>query len=160
MEAWQLMSLDEKRGHLKELPKLEGSWPFPASLTRFGRTTMDQKMYNRFVKKFEPIHLGHKIGNEPSMCWSWQKGTHDSGYGRFWLGFDPKEPDRKIWAYSHRVAFEHWIGILPPGYVADHICEHKTCCNPDHLWPLSGPDNTRATSIRTPYRRRNQHSVD
>lgn len=156
----QSASIAAKKELLKNLPELPGQWMESASITRFGRTKLTPGMLGRFLPKFIPIHLGYKIDGEPSMCWSWQRGTHDSGYGRFYLGMDPKEPGRRIWAYSHRVSFEEWIGILPPGYIADHECEHKTCVNPLHLAPLSGPDNTRATSIRTPYRRRNQYSVD
>lgn len=142
---------------LAALPDIDGAWPNPASLTRFGLTHMNFRMLRRFEKKIEP----HDMGYDPRFgpCWLWTGGLHDKGYGRFYLGKDP-DTDKPIWAYTHRLAFEHWIGIPKPGYVVDHQCDVKTCCNPVHLWPETNNDNLRLADLRRPWKRRNQYSKE
>lgn len=147
------------------LPDIDGAWPNPASLSRLRVTEMPWKMLRRFEKKVELFNMGHKPDptsmwasfDEP--CWLWKGGLHPKGYGRFYLGVDPIT-EEKIWAYTHRVAFEHWVGIPKPGYIVDHECEVKTCCNPVHLWPVSNPENLRLANIRRPWKRRNQYSKE
>jgi hypothetical protein len=164
----QVDALTYKREQLLELEAVPGDWPYPASLTRFGRDFMDRKQFKRFMKKIRVTNLGHRVnelllpdeqGVEDS-CWIWTATSHPKGYGRFYLGMDPDEPGRKIWAYSHRISFEHFIGIPPAGYIVDHQCNIKSCCNPHHLWPETNEENIRLANERTPYKRRNQYSVD
>jgi hypothetical protein len=151
--------LSDARERLAALPEVEGSWPFPASLSRFGYDEMPAKMLRRFVKKIQLGDLGYVVGTKPSPCWIWTGGLHDKGYGRFWLGVDP-DTSQRIWAYAHRIAFEHWIGFPPPGYIVDHQCNVKTCCNPIHLWPETNADNLRLADERRPWKRRNQYSKE
>lgn len=158
-------SLADVQERLKALPDIDGAWPNPASLTRFNRTEMTYKMLKRFESKIKKHNFGHVPDpdsvwasfNEP--CWIWQNGLHDKGYGRFWLGKDPVT-NARIWAYTHRLAFEHWVGIPKPGYIVDHECEIKTCCNPVHLWPVSNAENIRLADQRRPWKRRNQYSKE
>lgn len=156
--------LSEIVKRVQAMPDLGGDWARPATLTRLGVTTMPWKMHRRFVKKIVPFDMGHKPEprsvwkgfDEP--CWLWQGGLHPKGYGRFYLGED--DDLRKIWAYTHRIAFEHWVGIPKPGYIVDHECNVKTCCNPVHLWPVSNAENLRLADIRRPWKRRNQYSKE
>jgi hypothetical protein len=158
-------SLADLQRAVADMPDIEGNWANPASLTRFNRTSMPEKMFNRLIKKIEPYDMGHKPSDESvwrdfdEPCWLWTGGLHPKGYGRFYMGFEPYT-DIKIWAYAHRLSFEHWVCIPKPGYIVDHECEVKTCCNPVHLWPLSGPDNTRIADQRRPWKRRNQYSKE
>ena len=122
-------------------------------------------MHRRFMKKIELHDMGY-VPEPDSVwarfrepCWLWQGGLHDRGYGRFWLGEDPDDGTR-IWAYSHRLAFEHWVGFPPRGYIVDHECNVKTCCNPVHLWPQTNAENIRLAEIRRPWKRRNQYSKE
>ena len=149
--------LEAKLKILSALPDIDGAWPNPASLTRLGRTTMDWKTLRRFEKKIVPYEMGYNPKLGP--CWLWQGGLHPKGYGRFYLGKDPKTGSL-IWAYTHRIAFEHWVDIPKPGYIVDHECNVKTCCNPAHLWPQSNIDNLRLAELRRPYKRRNQYSKE
>ena len=141
-----------KRAELEALPDEPGGWANPASLSRLGVTEMDHKMLRRFVAKIDPVQIDYK-----TPCWLWTGGTHDKGYGRFWLGL---VDNQRIWAYSHRIAFEHWIGMPPRGYIVDHQCNHKLCCNPTHLWPETNNDNLRLADERRPWKRRNQYSKE
>lgn len=162
MEDFELADV---RRMVEEMPDIEGAWPNPASLMRLGHTMMPYKMLRRFEKKIKLFDMGHRPDpksvwrqfNEP--CWLWEGGLHDKGYGRFWLGKDP-ESGAGIWSYTHRISFEHFVGMPKPGYIVDHECNVKTCCNPVHLWPVSGPENTRLASERNPWKRRNQYSKE
>lgn len=153
------------RERVKSLPDIPGAWPNPASLSRFDQTEMTWAQLRRFEKKIIKHDMGYvpyadsvwKHFNEP--CWLWQGGLHDKGYGRFHLGMDPVT-NMKITAYAHRVAFEHFVMIPPPGYIVDHECNVKTCCNPVHLWPVSNPENIRLADLRRPWKRRNQYSKE
>jgi len=144
--------LDARRDDLDRLAPEPGHWGNPASLSRFNTTFMDQKQLHRFLLKVEPTQLDWH-----TPCWLWKGGTHDKGYGRFWLGI---AEGKRIWAYAHRIAFEHWIGMPPAGYIVDHQCNHKLCCNPTHLWPETNNDNLRLADERRPWKRRNQYSKE
>ena len=149
----QPFDLFEARHELKLLPDAPGEWPNPASLRRFfDPPIMDHKMLQRFVKKFDSVQLDY-----PTPCWIWNAGKHDKGYGRFFLGLDN---NKRVWSYAHRIAFEHWIGMPPLGYIVDHRCNHKLCCNPTHLWPETNNDNLRLADQRRPWKRRNQYSQE
>lgn len=144
----------DMRARLTLLEPVPGEWPNPASLSRLGVDQMPLKMLRRFFKHIRPAQLDYI-----TPCWLWTGGTHEKGYGRFYLGKDPVT-GQKIWAYTHRIAFEHWIGFPPPGYIVDHQCNHKICCNPAHLWPETNPDNLRLAAERRPWKRRNQYSKE
>lgn len=159
---FDLASVKER---VRALPDIDGAWPKPASLTRFNRSIMDWKMLRRFEKKIVPYDMGH-VPDPTSVwaqfrepCWIWHGGLHPKGYGRFYMGKDPQTEDM-IWAYTHRLAFEHWVEIPKPGYIVDHECNVKTCCNPVHLWPQSNIENLKLADQRRPWKRRNQYSKE
>lgn len=58
-------------------------------------------------------------------CWLWAGASNPEGYGRIWV------EDRL--GYTHRVAYEAFVGPIPDGYDIDHLCRNRGCCNPDHL---------------------------
>ena len=131
-----------------------GGWRFPASLSRFNATKMSTRQLRSFSDKVTPQQLDYK-----TPCWLWTGGMHEKGYGRFYLGLDP-DTRQRIWSYSHRISFEHYIGMPPTGYIVDHQCNHKPCCNPTHLWPETNNDNLRLADARRPWKRRNQYSQE
>lgn len=86
-------------------------------------------------------------------CWPWTAGIKSDGYGRFLVG-SRLDGTRKA-ALSHRVAYELAIGPLSTGLQVDHlchnrdescpagVCEHRLCCNPNHLEAVSASENQR-----------------
>lgn len=76
-------------------------------------------------------------------CWPWLAGLTRDGYGTV--------TDRGINRQAHRVAWELANGTpWPAGLVADHTChgrdagcpgslgcEHRRCCNPRHIEPVT-----------------------
>lgn len=152
--------LDQVRRDLEALPELTEGFNLvrPASLTRFGLTRMSWSQERRFWKYIKPADMGYDSRFGP--CWIWQGGLHDEGYGRFYLGMDPKVDGLKIWSYPHRISFEHFIGIPKPGYVIDHKCNVKTCCNPVHLQAVTNQENLILANQRRDWKRRNQYSKE
>jgi len=68
-------------------------------------------------------------------CWSWTGALDTSGYGRVFMGGKQMS--------VHRLMYEWHCGPIPEGYEIDHtchtdacpggVCEHRRCCNPEHL---------------------------
>lgn len=148
----ETFDLAERQAANAALPPEPGHWSNPASLTRFGYTSMDYKQLSRFLLKVKPQQLDWH-----TPCWLWDGGTHEKGYGRFYLGL---VDNKRVHAYAHRISFEHWIGMPPAGYIVDHQCNHKLCCNPTHLWPETNNNNLRLADQRRPWQRRNQYSKE
>lgn len=46
-------------------------------------------------------------------------------------------------AYAHRVAYELARGPVPRKLFLDHLCGRRSCCNPDHLDPVTTAENNR-----------------
>ena len=107
-----------------------------------------QDPLERFLKNFDftVIEFG-----DPIPCWPFPKLRWD-GYGHF-QGLTP----RGDWATNaHRLAYEWWVGPIPPGLTLDHMCHtrdcpdptpcrHRRCCNPWHLQPATSKDNQNRT---------------
>jgi|SRR5918996_4638050 hypothetical protein len=70
-----------------------------------------------------------------SGCWIWKTTQR---YGLFWVA------GRNVLA--HRVAYELFIGSIPPKMQVDHECEVTVCVNPMHLRLATPQQNTRASS--------------
>jgi hypothetical protein len=61
-------------------------------------------------------------------CWLWTDEPAANGYGYLGVG---GRAGRKIQA--HRLAYELYIGPIPPGLDIDHLCRNRRCVNPWHL---------------------------
>lgn len=81
--------------------------------------------------------LDRLVGRTVNMdgCWLWQGKPTTRGYGRtstrrgrFWL--------------VHRLVYVLAGGTIPPGWVLDHLCRTRLCCNPAHLEPVTLMANT------------------
>ena len=72
---------------------------------------------------------------ENTRCWEWLGAKSPGGYGRFsWKG---------KCTVSHRVAYVALVGEVPKGLELDHLCRNRSCCNPQHLEPVSRSENVR-----------------
>ena len=81
------------------------------------------------------LRFRSKVTINEDGCWIWTAANNGKGgYGVFRL------KDKMV--LSHRFAYEHLVGPIPPGYDIDHFrmnpgpkmlpCS-KACCNPEHL---------------------------
>lgn len=77
------------------------------------------------------MRLQRRIKVDDNGCWLWTGFVDKKGYGH--LGD----------YLTHRLAFELFIGPLPPGVPLDHQCAVKRCCNPLHLQPTTSAENSR-----------------
>src|ERR1035437_2346838 len=71
-----------------------------------------------------PLFLSH-IRVVESGCWEWTAGRNAKNYGKFTTHGREVQP--------HRLAYEHWVAVIPDGLVLDHLCRNPPCVNPDHL---------------------------
>jgi hypothetical protein len=69
-----------------------------------------------------------------NKCWPWLGCIATDGYGT--IKIDGKQ------LKAHRLSYLVNIGQIPDGFVVDHICENKSCVNPDHLEAVSQKVNT------------------
>ena len=62
----------------------------------------------------------------------------------------------------HRQMYEHFIGPIPEGYEVDHLCEVKSCINPDHLEAVTHKINSQRGNRkrRNEYCRRGLHKLE
>lgn len=71
---------------------------------------------------------------DPCRCWIWPGGTKGAkpgmGYGQV-AEYGPNGWQRNY--AVHRLAWEYFIGPIPPGHALDHLCQNKRCFNPAHL---------------------------
>lgn len=66
------------------------------------------------------------------FCWLWTGSSRD-GYGQV-------KRFRRL-HQAHRFAYELLVGQIPDGLELDHLCRIRACVNPDHLDPVTHPEN-------------------
>lgn len=74
-------------------------------------------------------------------CWLWTGELTVHGYGRFCFA------RKKV--FAHRYAYEMWCGVIPEGSSVAHTCRAKACCNPDHLFAVSGHGGRSYNAVRS-----------
>jgi len=115
--------------------------PAPLCECGCGETTNHQtylkgQPFARYVKghhlrkSAERILIDDKTG-----CHVWQGALRGKGYGHMWV-------TGHIVA-THIYYYEKKYGPVPKGLELDHTCRNPTCCNPDHLEPVTNIENVR-----------------
>lgn len=86
----------------------------------------------------ELARINRKIIRDPeTLCWNWTGPKTPNGYGKHRRG--PGHPERM----THRLMWEHHNDQeIPEGLQLDHLCRNRACCNPAHLEPVTGSENT------------------
>lgn len=64
-------------------------------------------------------------------CWEWTGATKD-GYGVVGRGGRAAGNEQ-----THRAVWQMLVGPIPEGLELDHLCRNHSCCNPDHLEPVT-----------------------
>ena len=82
------------------------------------------------------------VVDEVTGCMIWTGSRSPTGYGRLYVG--------GVDAYSHRFAYEQFVGPIPDGLVIDHLCRNRGCCNPEHLRVCTNRENTLAPGSESP----------
>lgn len=94
----------------------------------------------------EPFHGSPRLPHRfwvrvlvaPDGCWQWVGAKNNHGYGRVRLGGGDDSA-----MYAHRAAYMAFWGPIPEGLQLDHLCRNRSCCNPDHLEPVTPAENSR-----------------
>lgn len=99
-----------------------------------------------------------ETGEEYGPCWIWQGGTY-GGYGvitvntkhhpTLRIGRRPQKGSNWVAIMPHQLFYFLKHGNPPKGSELGHLCTRRTCCNPDHVRPVSRPQN-RAEMYRMP----------
>lgn len=78
--------------------------------------------------------------NKTDTCWLWTGSLNNKGYGNFSL-------NRKT-TKVHRISFFLANGFLKSGLEINHLCQIKSCVNPDHLEEVTSKENIRYSRKR------------
>lgn len=83
----------------------------------------------------------HVVKNESGACWGWRGRLNFAGYAMI-----NDQQGRAVRA--HRFSYELSRGPIGQGLEIDHLCSNRSCTNPEHLEPVSHPENSRRTAQR------------
>lgn len=102
--------------------------------------------------------LDRVVVDRETQCWNWTGSLNlvSSGYGRMSV-------EGRVF-YTHRVAYELFVGPIPDGLQIDHLCRNTRCCNPAHLEAVTPAVNSQRGDTGAHYGRRthcaNGHAFD
>lgn len=82
-------------------------------------------------------------------CWLWQGVRKSNGYGIV--------SSKGLPSAAHRIAYELFVGPIPPGSHILHACDNPPCVNPKHLHLGSHQDNMREARERNLMRKGENH---
>jgi hypothetical protein len=96
----------------------------------------DQEFWSYVDKTGGPDRLKWEIDDpwlgDGSPCWIWLRGIRQ-GYGIV-KGTGRDFPTHQYTFQAHRVAWVLENGPIPPDLFVMNWCDHRTCCNPAHLY--------------------------
>lgn len=73
-------------------------------------------------------------GNDVDACWHW-RGGKAGDYGKMYINGGTR--------VAHAVAYEWFVGPIPPGHEIDHLCRTRNCVNPRHLEAVTRSVNVK-----------------
>ena len=91
-----------------------------------------------YRENFKAKHFLPKVQKTESGCWTWTGLTTLEGYARTKFQYRGGIQQR-----AHRVAHILFIGPIPKGKVVMHLCNSRTCVNPDHICFGTNRENSR-----------------
>jgi predicted XRE-type DNA-binding protein len=88
--------------------------------------------------KYDVARFWSKVGVrvQRHLCWEWEAGLFDNGYGQFKVYGQSTQAHRFAWAYFNGGGLDEWQHIC-------HSCDNRKCCNPNHLFGGSAQDNVQ-----------------
>ncbi len=102
------------------------------------------------MNRVEQARFQRLVSRQANGCWMWTGEGNRDGYGMFRPG--PGQPRYMV----HRWSYEQYKTSIPDGMQIDHTChtddescpggrdcQHRRCCNPDHLEAVTGSENTK-----------------
>lgn len=95
---------------------------------------------NQLLEKI-PLEIHQKLFPDIDGCWAFLgKWNSGNGYKKIWW-------EKKGWVV-HRLVFTYCYGEIEEGYVIDHTCRNRSCCNPVHLEKVTVKENTYRGNAR------------
>jgi hypothetical protein len=81
-----------------------------------------------------PERFWRNVIAQADGCWLWAGSLNKSGYGLFcWAGKTRR---------AHRLTAAT-VHCMPPGFVVDHLCRVRACCNPPHFEIVTNAENVQ-----------------
>jgi hypothetical protein len=85
-----------------------------------------------------------RVERLPNGCWGWT-GGHNHGYAYMTV---PTGRSHSRWTGAYRVAYELFVGPIPPKHDVHHRCRNRGCVNPEHLEAVKRAEHTRRDASR------------
>lgn len=78
------------------------------------------------------------------LVWTGRLGARGYGQTKVYVAEKRKQMSR----YTHRLAYETWVGPILEGLTIDHTCFNKRCIRPEHLEAVTLEENNRRWIIK------------
>lgn len=92
----------------------------------------DEEALSRVLGRIEKSSPSANVSGE---CWIFKGCLTGGGYGM--------TRRRGKGVYTHRFVYQMTKGEIPPELSLDHLCRNRSCCNPEHLEPVTNQENIR-----------------